>query len=155
MNTLRIVTISMLAIATTVVAPLIYAEGQSLTPNQIKMGDFPNSPLAKGAKVAVIMGNPEQGPAIMRVSVPAGYKVLPHSHPDERTLTVLSGTLYYAEGDKFDARKLKAYPPGSFIVEPANQPHFMRAKGASVFQATATGPTDFVYVNPKDDPRKK
>ncbi len=155
MNKLHVAIISTFAIAASLAAPPARADAKSITANEIKLAEMPDSPIPKGARVAVIAGDPSQGMFITRVSVPAGYKVLPHSHPDERTLTVLSGTLYYALGDAFDERKLKAYPPGSLIVEPANVPHYLKSKAPVVFQATATGPTGFTYVDPKDDPRKK
>ena len=70
-------------------------------------------------------------------------------------VTVLSGTLLYAEGDKFDAAKLKSYPAGSFVVETPNKPHFMTGKAAVVFQVSVPGKSTFDYVDVKDDPRKK
>jgi quercetin dioxygenase-like cupin family protein len=57
---------------------------------------------------------------------------MPHSHPTENLVMVLSGTVLYGEGDKFDPAKLKAYPAGSFIVEKPNSPHYLSAKGPAV-----------------------
>jgi hypothetical protein len=42
---------------------------------------------------------------------PAGFKLMPHFHPDEwRTGVVLSGTYYFAVGEQWDETKLKPYP---------------------------------------------
>ena len=69
---------------------------------------------------------------------------------------MLSGTLFYAEGETFDESKLKEYPAGSFIFEKANVPHYQMAKTVPLcFQASGVGPTAFNFVNPKDDPRKQ
>ena len=135
----------------------VQAQGSAMLeikPGDIKWGENPALP--KGAKAATIRGDPATGAFIARIMLPANYKIAPHSHPNEITLTVLSGTLYYAQGDKFDAKKLKAFPAGSFIVEPAKAPHYQATKGGAVtFQANVSGPRGFDYVDPKDDPRKK
>ena len=58
-------------------------------------------------------------------------------------------------GDRFDADKLKAYPPGSVIVLPGNTWHFHWAKsGEYVTQVTAIGPLGLEYREAQDDPRK-
>jgi len=70
-----------------------------------------------GAETAVLYGDPTKaGLYVMRLRLPAGAKVLPHIHPEEvRTLTVISGTLYFGFGEKWDESKLKAYPAGTFF----------------------------------------
>ena len=129
------------------------APAKSVTPAELKWSDNPALP--KGVKYALVAGDPKQGAFVSRIRVPANVKIMPHSHASENQVTVLSGTVLFGEGDKFDAKKLKAYPAGSFIVEKANSPHFMSAKGPAVFQVSVPGKTSFDYVDPKDDPRKK
>jgi quercetin dioxygenase-like cupin family protein len=109
------------------------------------------------ARLAVLVGNPNQaGPYVTRVKIPAGVILMPHTHPEDRIYTVISGVFYIGLGTKFDASKLKAYPPGSVIVLPGNTPHFHWAKsGDYVTQITANGPLGINYVNPADDPRNK
>ncbi|MDB5155209.1 MAG: cupin [Mucilaginibacter sp.] len=109
------------------------------------------------ARLAVLVGNPNlAGPYVTRVKVPAGVILMPHTHPEDRIYTVISGVFYIGLGTKFDASKLKAYPPGSVIVLPGNTPHFHWAKsGEYVTQITAYGPLGISYVNPSDDPRNK
>jgi len=157
MNLQRIAIVSTLVLGSIVVTEAAQAQGSSgaktLTASEIKWGDNPALP--KGIKTALLMGNPKEGAFVTRVQLPANAKIMPHSHPTENVVTVLSGTLLYAEGDKFDAGKLKSYPAGSFIVETPNSPHFMTAKGAVVFQVSVPGKSSFDYVNAKDDPRKK
>ena len=157
MNLQKIATISTLVIAGVVVSPLVQAQGssggKSLTPNEMKRGD--SSVLPKGVKTTLLIGDPKVGAYVTRVQLPANAKIMPHSHPTENLVTVLSGTLLYGEGDKFDAKKMKPYPAGSFIVETPNSPHFMTAKGAVVFQVSIPAKSSFDYVDPKDDPRKK
>ncbi len=109
------------------------------------------------ARLAVLVGNPNlAGPYVTRVKIPAGVILMPHIHPEDRIYTVISGVFYIGLGTKFDASKLKAYPPGSVIVLPGNTPHFHWAKsGEYVTQITAYGPLGISYINPADDPRNK
>jgi quercetin dioxygenase-like cupin family protein len=107
------------------------------------------------ARLAVLIGEPAKpGPYVVRVKVPAGVKLMPHTHPEDRIYTVISGVFYIGLGTSFDASKLKAYAPGSVIVLPANTPHFHWAKsGEYVSQVAGTGPLGIKYVAEGDDPR--
>jgi len=125
-------------------------------PEQIKWTQA--ATLLPGGLVASIYGNAQKptGYYINRVKLPADFKVMPHSHPEESVYTVISGTFYIGYGDKFDPDKLKAFPAGSTFVVPANASHFhwMRS-GEAVAQITGIGPNGFDYVDHADDPRKK
>ncbi|MDB5282970.1 MAG: cupin [Bacteroidota bacterium] len=121
----------------------------------IRWSQFPAFP--PEARLAVLVGNPKLAePYVVRVKVPAGVILMPHIHPEDRIYTVISGVFYIGIGEKFDASKLIAYPPGSVIVLPGNTPHFHWAKsGEYVTQVTAIGPLGISYINPSDDPRNK
>jgi quercetin dioxygenase-like cupin family protein len=135
------------------IAAMTIGYAQVVTPDQLK---FQRNP-ATGSEIAVVMGDPSKpAPFVLRVKYPAGFKAMPHWHPIDVQVTVLSGTMLWAEGETFDESKLKEYPAGSFIMEKAKVPHYQVAKTPVVFQAAAAaGPQGFVFVNPKDDPRKK
>jgi quercetin dioxygenase-like cupin family protein len=109
------------------------------------------------ARLAVVVGQPsEKGPYMVRVKVPRGVKLMPHAHPEDRIYTVISGVFYIGLGDRFEADKLEAYPPGTVIVLPGGTSHFHWAKsGEYVTQVTGIGPLGIDYVNPKDDPRNR
>ena len=88
--------------------------------------------------------------------MPGGVKLMPHSHPEDRIYTVISGIFYIGLGNEFDAEKLQAYPPGSVVILPGNTSHFHWAKsGDYITQGTAIGPLGLEYINAKDDPRNK
>jgi quercetin dioxygenase-like cupin family protein len=91
----------------------------------------------------------------VRLKLPAGYKLGPHWHPRDEIVTVLSGTVYFGTGETFSPAQGKAYPSGSFVVLPANTPHFTWTKDEAVIQAHGIGPLDFTYVNPADDPQRR
>jgi quercetin dioxygenase-like cupin family protein len=81
---------------------------------------------------------------------------MPHSHPEDRVYTVISGIFYVGLGDEFDVGKLQAYPPGSVIILPGNTTHFHWAKsGEYITQVTAIGPLGLEYTDARDDPRNE
>lgn len=107
------------------------------------------------ARLAVLVGDPgKPGPYVVRVKLPGGVKLMPHTHPEDRIYTVMAGVFYIGLGTRFDADALKAYPPGAVLVLPANTPHFHWAKsGDYMTQVAGTGPLGITYIAPGDDPR--
>jgi quercetin dioxygenase-like cupin family protein len=126
---------------------------RSILPEEVDWKPFPAFP--PSARLAVLVGDPTQaGPYLIRVKLPAGVKLMPHRHPEDRLYTVVSGVFYIGLGDRFDGDSLKAYPPGSVIVLPGNTWHFHWAmSGEHVTQVTAIGPLGLEYKEPNDDPR--
>lgn len=129
------------------------AEFHAILPEQIEWRAF--SAFPPSARLAILVGEPSQpGPYTIRVKVPGGVKLMPHQHPEDRVYTVISGVFYIGVGDRFDADKLQAYPPGSVVVLPGRTHHFHWAKsGEYVTQVTAIGPLGLDYLDPDDDPR--
>jgi len=125
-----------------------------VTPADVKWQDGPPS-LPSGAKMALLEGDPsKEGPFVLRVKMPDGYRIAPHTHPKDERLTILSGTMYLGMGDKFDEKAGKALPAGSYGRMPAGMKHFGWVKGETVVQLNGEGPWSIEYVNPDDDPRK-
>lgn len=126
-----------------------------INPENITWNSFPAFP--PKVKLAVIVGNPAKPePFVVRVKVPDGEKIMPHSHPEDRIYTVMSGVFYIGIGDRFDEAKLQAYPPGAVIILPGNTPHFHWAKsGEYVTQVYAIGPLGLEYLDKEFDPRLK
>jgi anti-sigma factor ChrR (cupin superfamily) len=123
-------------------------------PSAIKWLNFPLG--GPGVKAAVIAGDPEKpGPFVLRIKSPAGRKVPPHWHPGDEHLTIISGTFAVGMGDVFDAKKLKALPPGSYALLPREMHHFALSRTATIVQVHGNGPFQINFVNPADDPRKK
>jgi len=126
------------------------AHAQSTATNVLKLPqdiEF-NGPTGK-PQTAVLYGDPTKpGVFVTRVKFASGMKDLPHWHPDElRTVAVLSGTLYFASGEKWDESKFKAYPAGTFYSEPQKSTHYTWAKdGEVILQITGVGPTGKTYI---------
>jgi quercetin dioxygenase-like cupin family protein len=97
-----------------------------------------------GPSMAVLYGDPTKpGVYVARVKIPAGFQLMPHIHPDEwRTAVVLSGTLFFGLGTKWNESNLRPYPAGTFFSEPKDTPHFAWARdGEVIVQVTGMGPS--------------
>jgi len=127
-----------------------------LTPAEIKWGPAPDF-LSAGAKFVVLYGDPGKDgePYSIRLSMPSGYKIMPHFHPKVENVTVISGHFVAGGGDKIDPKTAKHFPAGSYASLPANMHHFAYAQGATVVQVDGIGPFQITYVNAADDPRTK
>ena len=92
---------------------------------------------------AYIQGDQDKpGAFTFRVRAAAGHKLMPHTHPDDRVITVLEGTYWSAVGDVWDETRLIAFPRGSFYVVPAGVPHYSAVlEGETVFQESGFGPS--------------
>ena len=119
----------------------------------LNWGPAPPS-LPKGAKVAVVSGNPEQpGPFVIRLRFPPGYAVPPHSHPVDEHVTVVDGVVSIGMGSIADRDLMKVIPKGRSIIAPANMAHFASTTQGATLQISSRGPFQVTYVNREDDPR--
>jgi hypothetical protein len=120
----------------------------------LKWGDAPPV-LPKGAKLAVLKGDPTKaGPYVIRLQLPAGYKIAPHSHTQTENVTVMSGSFMVGMGDKWDAKAMQTMKAGAFGSIDGKTNHYAMAKTAAVLQIHGDGPFDMTYADAKDDPSK-
>ena len=84
-----------------------------VSPPAIKWGPSPPG-LPPGAEAAVLAGDPAVAGELftLRLKMPAGYKVPPHWHPGDESVTVVSGQLMVGMGETFDAAKMHALGQG-------------------------------------------
>jgi quercetin dioxygenase-like cupin family protein len=130
------------------------ADHVQIRPAELQWKDGPKS-LSKGAQFVVLEGDPAaKGAFAMRLKLPAGFTIAPHTHPRQERVTVLSGTFQLGHGRTLDQAKLQDLGPGSFFSLPPGMEHFARAAEETVVQLNSEGPWEIVYVNPADDPRK-
>ena len=109
---------------------------------------------APGMEQLNLLGDPAKpGPYTLRLKFPKGLKIAPHTHPDSREVTILSGTFATGYGEKFDVGNLKILPAGSFYTEPANIPHYIEIEEDTVLQVSGTGPSGRRFVNPPETPK--
>ena len=98
---------------------------------------------------APVFGDQQKpGPYLGMSRFPPNFKIQPHTHPDDRHYTVISGTWYVGFGTKWDDSKLIALPAGSYYTEPANSPHFIATKAdGAVVHIGGKGPSGIAYTD--------
>jgi quercetin dioxygenase-like cupin family protein len=117
-----------------------------------------NTSVPRGMQSMFVYGDPTKpGPFIFRAKFRPNYTLPPHRHPDDRTVTVISGTYFSGIGETFDPARLKAFPPGSFYFVRGGVPHFSATReGEVIIQESGAGPGSGIeYVHPEDDPRPR
>ena len=119
------------------------AQADPLQPVRVTPDELTWKPIWTGAQLAILAGDPQKaGVYVVCMRFPAGFRNPPHFHPDERIVTILSGTLRVGYGEQFDESTMKALPAGGMFTEPAKQPHFVWAKdGEVVIQVVGHGPS--------------
>jgi hypothetical protein len=93
-------------------------------PSQIHWVDQPS-----GAKQAVVVGDlAKPGLYVVLAIWPPHHMSRPHFHPNDRFITVLSGTWWVGTGSKYDPDSTVAMPTGTFVTHFAKQIHYDGAK---------------------------
>ena len=125
-----------------------------LSPDALEWKPAP-AVLPPGAQLAVLFGDPgKEGLFAMRLKMPAGYAVPPHTHPVDEVVTVISGNFKLGMGETAEKGAATTLPPGSFFALPPGSAHFAYTDEETVVQISTNGPWALNYVNPEDDPRK-
>jgi quercetin dioxygenase-like cupin family protein len=102
---------------------------------------------ATNMDAAFLIGSPAQpGLYTIRVHLKDGGLMPPHSHPDDRMITVLSGTLHYGFGTAAEPTATKAYPTGATFLAKANDPHYAIGRGDVIYQESGMAPTGTKWV---------
>ena len=128
------------------------ANPQLILPESLRWIDAPSGLPLQAAWVLGAEHKPE--PYLVRVKLAAGGVIPPHTHPDTRQTTVLSGTLYVGFGTRFDATRLVALLAGAVYVAPAGLAHFIAAQQQTVmYQETGIGPTATLIIKPETNER--
>jgi quercetin dioxygenase-like cupin family protein len=143
--------VAFFAVLVTLAARVAVGQAEPLTPALL----IPDEPTwvpgagARGLVARVVGDSMKVGMYAVRVKFPPGVRVEPHFDPDDRIVTVLSGTVHVGYGEQFNETKMRALPAGSVWTEPANQPHFAWARdGDVILQVTGNGPSGTTPVRP-------
>ena len=107
-------------------------------PHDIKWVENP----AAGSAIAVLVGDPAKpGLYVVLTKWHGGHMSRPHFHPNDRYVTVLSGTWYVGTGSKYNPEGTTPIPAGSFVTHYAKQIHYDGSKeGDVVLQIMGEGP---------------
>jgi quercetin dioxygenase-like cupin family protein len=115
-------------------------------PSQIQWVDSKDG----GSAHAYLYGDPSKpGLYIYLQKWRAHHFSKPHSHPNDRFITVLSGTWWVGTGSKFDAASMVAMPAGSFVTHFARQVHYDGAKDEdTILEIVGQGPATAIPATP-------
>jgi|SRR5580658_2066549 quercetin dioxygenase-like cupin family protein len=150
-NTVLILAATLVAFASAVAADAPFIRSAK----DVKWG-APPPVLPPGAKFAVIAGDPAgSGLVTVRIEMPAGYTIPPHSHPTDEHVTVLKGSLALGMGDVIDKIHSVTLSQGGYGIAMANMHHYAYTTTGATIQVHMQGPFAITYVNPADDPSKK
>ncbi len=87
------------------------SEPKMFDPANLVWGDAPPG-LPPGGQLTVLSGDPtKKGLFTVRLRMPAGYKIPPHTHPTAELVTVISGSCHLGRGEKFDETPVKRWAP--------------------------------------------
>jgi hypothetical protein len=95
-----------------------------------------------GAAQAVLVGDPSKpGLYIVFTKWHPHHMSHPHFHPNDRYITVLSGTWWVGTGTKYDPNSTVAMPTGTFVTHYGKQIHYDGAKDEeAVLEILGEGP---------------
>jgi hypothetical protein len=86
-----------------------------------------------GAKQAILAGDPSKpGLYVVLTKWTPHHMSHPHFHPNDRFITVISGTWYVGTGSKYDPDSTTPIPAGSFVTHYGKQIHYDGAKDEEV-----------------------
>lgn len=152
----KITAIAMGAAALAMLAsPALGSDGSHtmLSPADVEWRAGPDA-LPPGAEVALLYGNPgEEGLFAIRLRLPAGYHIPPHTHPTQEAVTILSGTFHLGMGPDADRDATRALEAGSFFAVPPGMTHYVYTDEETVVQIKTNGPWGIEYLRSEDDPR--
>jgi quercetin dioxygenase-like cupin family protein len=141
------------AIALFVLAPIQAADLNPAAimikpPDQIKW-----TTSESGSSNAVLLGDPAKpGLYIVLTKWSPGHMSRPHSHPNDRYITVLSGTWWVGTGTTYDPALTKPVKAGSFVIHYGKEIHWDGAKeetGECVLEILGMGPATSTPANKK------
>jgi hypothetical protein len=95
-----------------------------------------------GSEHAVIAGNPDKpGLYVELTKWKAHHNSRPHFHPNDRYITVLSGTWWVNTGAKYDPEGMRPVPAGSVVTHFGRGIHYDGARdGDVVLEIVGIGP---------------
>lgn len=130
-------------VMTTLLSPLVQAKNtiNPILPNSSSLTWFDATNLPKGAKLAILTGNPQKNEFyVARLKLPAHFIIPAHRHLTNEYNTVISGTYYMGIGDSMDKTHGIALPPGSFITFPTGVMHYGFTKKETIIEISGIGP---------------
>ncbi|HEV7357863.1 MAG TPA: cupin domain-containing protein [Steroidobacteraceae bacterium] len=148
----------LVALAAALVAPVaISADGPfaSLDPKAIAIRlpadmQWKSGGLSGAESIALAGDASKPGLYVVLVKWSAHHNSRPHFHPNDRFITVLSGTWWVSTGRNYDPEHMKPVPQGSFVTHYAGEVHYDGAKDADVIlEIVGMGPETLIPAEGK------
>jgi hypothetical protein len=114
-------------------------------PDQIKW----DPPSPTGNQQAVLFGDPSKPGlyGVLNKWLAGNHFSRPHFHPNDRFITVISGTWWVGSGNKFDPNQTVPMPVGTFVTHFGKQMHWDGAKNTdAVILIVGEGPATSTRV---------
>ena len=115
---------------------------------QERWDEYPGIP---GINVMKVYGDSSRpGVYVVRVRFQPGTMSMPHTHPEDRLVTVLKGIWWAGTSEKFDPMVTQPIYPGGYLMHPAGAAHFDGAKSEEVvLQIAGVGPSGTTFIRPE------
>lgn len=128
--------------------PVTQFESKPATTPMATVPESPDTLLSNGRRNIFLVGRRElPGLFVERSIFPPSYRSNPHTHPGNMNITVISGTLNLAFTSNADsAADAKTYGAGSFVIIPADKPHFEWFTETTVMDITGMGPMQTINL---------
>ena len=123
-------------------------DSKPTTVTQSLIPESPDTMLSTGRRNIFLVGRREwPGLFVERSIFPVAYRSYPHTHSGDINVTVISGSLNLALTSSSDSAAVaKSYGPGSFVIIPANKPHFEWFTEITVMDITGVGPVKTINL---------
>ena len=106
---------------------------------------------AGGSEQAIMAGDPSKpGLYVVLTKWPPHKNSRPHSHPNDRFITVLKGTWWVNTGANYDPAGMKPVPAGSYVVHYGKQIHYDGARDEEcILEIVGMGPANSTSAEQK------
>jgi len=122
---------------------------------KLKWGEAPPA-FEPGAQAVVLSGDPgKSGLFVLRLKVPAGYKIASHWHSTDEHVTLLEGDMTLKMDEHGKGAHEHTFAPGGYVLLPAKMHHAASTRTGMTLQVSGMGPFELDYIDAKDDPRKR
>jgi len=140
------------ALALSLQTAAVAADSETLTVVDVEHLQWKDYPGLPGVQFVVVAGNPkEPGIYVIRAKFAPHTMSRPHWHPEARYVTVMKGTWWAGEGEKFDPDSTTPVPPGGFALHAPGKVHYDGAKDEEVIvQISGMGPSATTLVGDAD-----
>ena len=112
--------------------------------------DYPGDGGKMGVKEAILYGDPSKpGLYVVRIKWPKNTMSRPHSHPEDRFITVIKGTWWTGVDGNWDPARTTPVPAGSAMLHPHGHIHYDGARDEeTIIELIGIGPSRLINANP-------